>query len=242
MGRRDGAPGAAQGAGGSAVRSGRFVVGAALVALGVLYLIAAGTAVDAGNIVSQWWPVVLIALGAAQYGIDHSAKLGSAVLIVVGVFLLGFTTGLVEGSIWAYLWPTLIILAGIGVMLPRLEGTREAAGDAVSAFSALGSRTLKSTSQEFRGGDMTVILGNLVLDLSGAAPAPGAKLSVTAVLGGCEILVPAGWEVQLGGVPIIGGWDDTTRRSGLDGSSPVLVVRAVAVLAGIEVRHPARWG
>ena len=102
------------------MNSGRLVVGIAMVAVGVLYLAAAVGDIDAGAIVANWWPVVLVALGAAQYGVDHSAKLGSAALIVIGIFLLGFTTGLVEGSIWAYLWPTLIILAGIGVMLPRL--------------------------------------------------------------------------------------------------------------------------
>ncbi len=221
--------------------AGRFVIGIALVAVGVLYLIAANGDVDAGNIVATWWPAVLVALGAAQYGIDHSAKLGSAVLIVIGLFLLGFTTGLVEGSIWAYLLPTLVILAGIGIMLPRLEGTREAAGDSVSGFVALGSRTLKSRSEALRGGDVTVLLGNMVLDLSEATLADDAKLSVTAVLGGCEILVPTGWEVQLGGIPVVGGWDDTTRRDGLGPSAPVLVVRTVAVLAGVEIRHPARW-
>ena len=223
------------------MRSGRFVIGASLVLLGVLYLLSALADVDAGGIVARWWPVVIVALGAAQYGIDHSARLGSAVLIVVGLCLLGFTTGLVEGSVWSYLIPTLIILAGIGVMLPRLEGTRVFEGDSVVAFAALGSRTLKSRSPALTGGDVTVLFGNLVLDLSDAAPAPGAKISVTAILGGCEILVPAGWEVQLGGVPIIGGWDDTTRRDGLGPDAPVLVVRAVAILAGIEVRHAARW-
>ena len=223
------------------MKSGRFVLGIALIAVGVLYLIDAAGDIDAGEILATWWPVVLIALGAAQYGIDHSAKLGSAVLIVTGIILLGFSTGLVEGSVWTYLLPTLVILAGIGIMLPRLEGTRETAGDSVAGFVAVGSRTLKSHSPSFTGGDVTVLLGNLVLDLSDALPSPGAKLSVTAVLGGCEILVPVGWAVQIGGVPIVGGWDDTTRRDGLGPDAPVLVVRAVAVLAGIEVRHPVRW-
>lgn len=87
-----------------------------------------------------------------------------------------------------------------------------------------------------------MILGNLVLDLTEAQLAAGAKISVTAVLGGCDILVPDGWDVRLGGVPVLGGWDDTTRRGPANTGAPVLTVRAVAVLAGIEVRHPTRWG
>lgn len=223
------------------MRSGRIVVGLSLVAVGVLYLIAASTDVDAGGIVSDWWPLVLIGLGVAQYGIDHSAKLGSAVLIIFGVLLLGFTTGLVEGSVWSVLWPTAVILAGIGVMLPRLERNPEAAGNTAQGFAALGSRVLVSRSQQFEGGELTVIVGSLTLDLTHAKLAPGAKLSVTAVLGGCEILVPSGWDVRLGGVPVLGGWDDTTRRDPATPNAPTLTVRAVAVLAGVEVRHPTRW-
>jgi hypothetical protein len=223
------------------VRSGRIVVGLSLVAVGVLYLVGAGTDVDAGAIVSDWWPVALIGLGVAQYGIDHSAKLGSAALIVFGVLLLGFTSGLVEGSLWSVLWPTAVILAGIGVMLPRLERNPETTGNTASGFSALGSRVLSSRSPHFEGGELTVILGSLTLDLTEASLAPGAKLSVTAVLGGCEILVPSGWDVRLGGVPVLGGWDDTTRRGPPTPNAPVLTVRAVAVLAGVEVRHPTRW-
>lgn len=223
------------------MRSGRIVVGLSLVAVGVLYLIAASTDVDAGRIVSEWWPLVLIGLGVAQYGIDHSAKLGSAVLIIFGVLLLGFTTGLVEGSVWSVLWPTAVILAGIGVMLPRLERNPEATGNSANGFAALGSRVLTSRSQQFEGGELTVIVGSLTLDLTQAQLAPGAKLSVTAVLGGCEILVPTGWDVRLGGVPVLGGWDDTTRRGPASPDTPVLTVRAVAILAGVEVRHPTRW-
>ncbi len=223
------------------MRSGRIVVGLSLVAVGVLYLIGASTDVDAGGIVSAWWPLVLVGLGVAQYGIDHSAKLGSAVLIIFGVLLLGFTTGLVEGSVWSVLWPSAVILAGIGVMLPRLERTPETTGNTANGFAAIGSRVLTSRSQSFEGGELTVILGSLTLDLTQVRLAPGAKLSVTAVLGGCEILVPPGWDVRLGGVPVLGGWDDTTLRGKTTADAPVLTVRAVAVLAGVEVRHPARW-
>jgi len=223
------------------MRSGRIVVGLTLVAVGVLYLIAANSDIDAGGVVAGWWPLVLVGLGVAQYGIDHSAKLGSATLIVIGVLLLGFTTGLVEGSVWSVLLPSAVILAGIGVMLPRLERNPEATGNTANGFAAIGSRVLTSHSAHFEGGELTVILGSLTLDLTNATLAPDAKLSVTAVLGGCEILVPPGWDVRLGGVPVLGGWDDTTRRGPALPGAPVLTVRAVAILAGVEVRHPARW-
>lgn len=223
------------------MRSGRIVIGVALVLVGVLYLASAFGDVDAGGLVGRWWPLAIVGLGVAQYGIDHSAKLGSAVLIILGLILLGFTAEVIEGSVWSYLWPVAIILAGIGIMLPRLDRTPETEGDTAHGFVAVGSRTLQSRSQAFAGGELTAVLGNIVLDLSEAKLAPGAKISVTAILGGCEILVPQGWDVRIGGVPVLGGWDDTTRRDGGSVAAPVLTIRAVAILAGVEVRHPSRW-
>lgn len=223
------------------MRSGRLVIGVGLVVVGGLYLAAALGDIDAGGLVGDWWPLALVALGAAQYGVDHSAKLGSAVLIIIGLLLLGFTTDLIQGSVWAYLWPITIILAGIGFMLPRLDRTPETDGDTAHGFVTLGSRTLVSRSRAFEGGELTAVLGNIVLDLTEVELAPGAKLSITAILGGCEVLVPPGWEVRIGGIPLLGGWDDTTRRKDATQNAPILTIRAVVILAGVEVRHPIRW-
>jgi hypothetical protein len=223
------------------VRAGRYVIGIVLVLVGALYLVSAIADVDATGVVADWWPAVLVAIGVVQYGIDHSARLGSAVLVIVGLVLVLFTTGLVEGSVWTYLWPIAAILAGIAVMIPRLSQTPQAKGDTADAFVALGSRVVQSRSQRFRGGEVTALLGSIVLDLTETSLAPDARLTVTAILGGCEVLVPPGWDVRIGGVPLLGGWDDTTRRSDTVAGAPVLNVRVVAILAGVEIRHPVRW-
>lgn len=222
-------------------RSGRYVIGGAFIVVGLLYLAAAFSDFDATAVVREWWPVLLVALGVAQLAIDRAARLGSTGLIVVGLLLLGFTTGWAGGSLWAVLVPVIVVMIGVGMVLPRFVGTGELQGDGVDAFVVLRSKTITSRSQQFGGADMTVLFGHLTLDLTEARLAPGARIAVTVVLGGCEILVPQGWNVRTGGIPLLGGWDDTTSRNGLPVGAPELDVRVVAVLAGAEVRHMDRW-
>jgi hypothetical protein len=45
------------------VSAGRRLVGGALVALGVIYLLNAAGVIDAGGVVGRWWPGLFIAWG-----------------------------------------------------------------------------------------------------------------------------------------------------------------------------------
>lgn len=223
------------------MRSGRVVVAATLIVAGSLYLIAAFSDLDAGAVVADWWPLVIIGLGIAQFAVDRTSAYGSLVLIGVGALLLIFTTGLVSGSVWSFVAPIVLVLAGIALLLPSRTGTASSDAPEVAAFSAFGTRTVSSTSTDLTRAEATVIAGGLVVDLTGAAIRQQTSVRVLAILGGCQIIVPEGWVIRLSGVPLLGGWDDTTRKDGLTDQSPQLTVRAVTVLAGVEVRHAARW-
>jgi hypothetical protein len=82
----------------------------------------------------------------------------------------------------------------------------------------------------------------VTLDLSEATPATtGAVVDATAVLGSITVLVPRGWLVEVRGIPVLGGWDDTTDRSSIGSGAPRLEVRALVALGGLEVKHAGRW-
>jgi len=44
------------------------------------------------------------------------------------------------------------------------------------------------------------------------------------------------------GLPLMGFWDDTRRRADEAPGSPFLVIDAVVVLGGVEVKQRSRWG
>jgi len=233
------------------VNPGRVVVGLGLIATGVLFVLDSSGALDAGETIGDWWPLLLVALGVFQLVSDRRSWLGSGILVAVGVVLLGTRQDWLQGSAWSLLFAVILVIVGIRLLnLPR--GSRAVApGPApapvreedatVDAVAVLSKRRVVSTSPAFRGGDATSVLGSLDLDLSGATLAPGARITATVVLGGLNVLVPHGWRVEVTGIPILIGWDNTTRRDVIGPDAPLLQINAVTVLGGLEVRHPVRW-
>lgn len=82
------------------------------------------------------------------------------------------------------------------------------------------------------------IMGGCQLDLRNAeVEGPGIVINAIAVMGGIEIIVPEGIEVELGGIAIMGGKDGSKLKdvAPLPGS-PVIRVRAFAFWGGVTVR------
>jgi len=151
----------------------------------------------------------------------------------------------VFGSVdWGIVWPILLIGAGIGLLLGWGRHRMGAVDESeISGLAVLSSARVATRSSTFRRGSVTAVLGGLTLDLTRATPVPGgASVSVTAVFGGVEVVVPPGWVVTVRGLPLFGGWDDTTDRSGRGPDSPRLEIQALVLFGGLEVKHPRRWG
>jgi predicted membrane protein len=80
------------------------------------------------------------------------------------------------------------------------------------------------------------VFGGVTLDLRDARLDPeGARIDVTAIFGGVEILVPRGWRVTTSGTPILGGIDNKTAGEAAGG--PELLIDALAILGGADIKH-----
>jgi hypothetical protein len=109
--------------------------------------------------------------------------------------------------------------------------------DTIRAIALLGGVKRKCVSQDFRGGEVTAIIGGCELDLRHASISSGrAVIDTFAFWGGIQIKVPQEWSVELQGTPILGAFDDKTVRAGGDGSK-VLVVRGVALMGGVDLKN-----
>ena len=96
---------------------------------------------------------------------------------------------------------------------------------------------VKSANQSFRGADLTAVLGRCEVDLAGAAIGGGeAIIDLFAWCGAIEIRVPSTWTVTNEVRPILGAVVDK-RESGQAGAKQQLVVRGMAIMGGVEIRH-----
>ncbi len=79
-------------------------------------------------------------------------------------------------------------------------------------------------------------MGGVELDFTEAELPPGlTELNIFAVMGGCDIKVPAGLDVEVTGVPILGGVENNSRGNTGSGG-PLLRIRAFVVMGGVEVK------
>ncbi|MEU6723096.1 DUF1707 domain-containing protein [Nonomuraea wenchangensis] len=78
------------------------------------------------------------------------------------------------------------------------------------------------------------LFGGVRLDLTDAEfEAREVEISITAIFGGAEIIVPEGMEVRSEGVGIFGGFD-VHGSADVDPSAPVLVVKGLALFGGVS--------
>ncbi|WP_024288546.1 LiaI-LiaF-like domain-containing protein [Cellulomonas sp. KRMCY2] len=214
----------------------QVVLGILIVAVGVAALLGALDIVDVslGEILGTWWPMAIIVVGFTSLLGTPRAWIGPVGVIAVGTFLMLSNLGLVEVDVWELLWPVAIILVGLS-LITRFgsHGTDEQMIN--SAVMWWGSER-RTTSQDFRGGSLSAIMGGIDVDLRQADIVEHAEVSVFVFWGGVEIKVPPTWRVQAGGLPVLGGWEDKTVVPA-DPNAPVLVVNITAIMGGVEVKN-----
>lgn len=223
----------------------QMAVGLGVIAFGMLFLLDNLGIIEFGN-VFQFWPVILILLGARRIA-DSTSNGGRAwggVLIALGVVMLLKGMGLIYIT-WRVLAPLLMIAAGLLVVFRSTRERKQTVGgmldkDAgqdtfVRLTALLGGIERRVSTQDFSGGEITAIMGGCQLDLRKASIQGEAVLNVFAMWGGIEIKVPDDWTVSLEGTPLLGGFSE---RTGVPrDNSKRLIIRGVALMGGVEVRN-----
>lgn len=223
----------------------QLVLGLIAIGLGVLFildnlnLLHLGWAWNVGE-VWRYWPALLIIAGLVQ--ILRACCTGH---LVIGVILT-----IAGGVMFPYLsylryqisdfWPLILVAVGANVVWRTLGGGRRTATDSsdiVNGFALLSGVVRTCNSQDFRGGELTAIMGGCEVDLRQASIIDGkATIQVLALWGGIEIKVPEDWNVRSSVAPLLGGFEDRTRPP-MDGSGKTLHVRGAAIMGGIEVHN-----
>jgi hypothetical protein len=195
----------------------------------------------------KFWPLILIAIGAARL-IDSPhprEKTGGAIMVIVGGIFLSTNLGVFSWSIWAW-WPLLLIGVGLMMLFNRGSG-RLAIGlkipgeympkaDGIAIFGGFKRRVV---SDDYRGANYVAIFGGGEIDLRRVQiRGESALVDITAIFGGFEIRVPQNWIVVNEMVGIFGGTGDETRQpSPNDPDVKRLIVRGAAIFGGVGIKN-----
>lgn len=228
--------------------------------LGVI-IIAAGLALvlrNAGIVdINIWgtlirlWPLLLIYWGIA--GLRSSMRAPTSILVALingfvtafGLLLLAGNFGLLAVSIGR------VVSYGIGIMLLLVGGSlllNKPVGSGHTHWALLGGVDLGQTPFHLADSNFISLMGGGKLNLTQATISePVVNLTCLAIMGGWEIIVPAGLRVEveagsvMGGVELFGdgtgGIVSTKIFAAPEGEGPLVRIRAQSLMGGIEIKR-----
>jgi predicted membrane protein len=213
----------------------RVVLGLGVMLAGLVLALDSLGFVEAGAIF-RFWPLVLIAIGIVKWLSPAPQRMSAFFWILAGAAFLLVTLGRMSfGGVWAML--LFIVGANIAWKALRPAALPQDAASVIDLLQFMGGTKTVVTTQDFKGGQATAVMGGCEIDLRHASMPEGraAVIDIFAFWGGIEIRVPDDWEVVSQGNAVLGGFV-TNARSVRDAKRR-LVVTGLAIMGGVEVKN-----
>lgn len=194
----------------------------------------------------QFWPMVFILVGLLKISRSQqtSGRLIGGAFIAVGTLLTLQHLGIVYFRMRDW-WPIFIIVAGLVIIFKdkvnttpsysNTSGGNEKAHSESNISAIMSGAKLQNSTQDFRGGELTAVMGGVELDLRNASIQNEATLNVFVMWGGIELKIPNDWTVVSQGVPILGGFEDKTVPPLMRDKK--LFIQGYAIMGAVEVKN-----
>lgn len=219
--------------------SGRVLVGAILVLLGLLLLLDSVGVASTGTF-AKWIPSLLVVYGLWRLYDSKSRRVaGPFILIGLGIFIQLAVLGALD-----FLWPLVII--GIGLLVitggrrERFWRRREEAPESeeLRVTSIMSGVKRHVPPQGFTDGEVTAFIGSVELDLREVqAPSEPVSLEVSIVMGGVDLLLPSDWRVQIDPTVLLGGVEDKRPLSvTTEETQPHLRITGLVLMGGLNLK------
>lgn len=220
----------------------QIVLGITIIVIAVITLLSNINIMFARELVSSWWPVLIVGIGLYSLWSDRgNSPVWGLIITSVGVGLLASTLGIAGLSFADIFLPTVLLAVGLAVLSGARSGqlSNDGAHDSGSkenVSAILGGVTSRNSSSDYKGGSINAILGEANLDLSRAVIKNESVLRVWVLMGGVTVRVPEGVTVKQRTINMLGGTDDKTL-SHEDKSTPVLYIDGTITMGSLEIRH-----
>lgn len=215
--------------------SGRIIVGAIFIGLGFGVLLDQLDVIHFSQIISTWWPLILVIIGIVQlFSRTNSSVISGLIFIAVGIMFLLHT--LFEMNVMKFMFPFIFIVVGLSIIFSKRAEKRQDISKRRETFALFAETNAVNNANPFTDSSVGAIFGSAKIDLREATFADAsAEIETTAIFGNVTIMVPSHVRVEFTGVPILGSFEDKTRFQAADGEKVTLTCKSFIVFGSVEV-------
>jgi predicted membrane protein len=188
------------------------------------------------GLLASWWPIIVIVTGLLLYLNDSRNYVWAFLVTGIGTVLLLKTLNIAQVDVGDLIVPGVIIAIGTSVLMRnrlRTAGVQSSNEDITAVLSGV---THRNTSDDYRGCELTAVMGGVELDLSKATVAHEAVIDVFVLMGGLELRVPENVIVKSKAVCILGGVEDKTNPADAV-KAPVIYLDGTVIMGGVEIKR-----
>ena len=133
-------------------------------------------------------------------------------------------------------WIAFVEIMGfvVGQVISRKLTKGDEMSDEFQVAAVMGGKKFESRARDLKSGSVVASMGGIELDLRDATlDEGGATLSLSATMGGIQVIVPKDWAVVVDKKSVAGGFDvEVTPIEDLPEGAPRLHVHAITRLGG----------
>ncbi len=206
-----------------------------------------------------WWTVFIIAPALISI-VNGGVNLGNLIMLGVGGMLLLDQQGLLPRDVsWKLILPLILLVVGFQLLFGgtgRFTGKdskeretergpaddrkdsarRESAGPGKKSASVVfGEQNITYGNEEFTGGSYSVFCGACNVNLTSVRLVGDVVISVSAFMGGIELVLPENVAVVSHVTPLLGGCE-IKYPSSRDPSAPKVIINGAVSLGGVTVK------
>jgi predicted membrane protein len=226
----------------------QFILGILIIFIGAVFMLDNLDIIYAGDFL-RFWPAFLIVFGVSKIAQsrNNAGQIFGWIIVAVGSMMLLDRLHFISFRVWDW-WPVVLIFIGLNFLRGSWQRKKyrhdnmpvDATVDTDSYIKNIAMMSgVKRiiTSKEFRGGELSAVMGGCEIDLREAdISGTEAVIDVNIVMGGLEIRVPMGWTISVEASPIMGGVEDKTYPP-KEGVSKRLIITGTIIMGGIEIKN-----
>lgn len=217
----------------------RVIIGAILIACGVIYILGTFDVIDINVSFDGWWALFIIVPSISGL-ITSKDKIWNTFCLLLGIYLLLAAQGVIEYAIGFKLSvPIIIILLGIKLIVKstshqkKIESEEKCQKENMAAFS---EQIFDYDDEEITVAKIGAVFGGAKCNLTDAKIKDGSRLDLLCAFGGADIIVPENVNVKINTFCLFGGISDKRVIKDTDKDNVTLNINGFCIFGGADIK------